>query len=69
MADPATREQLHRDVDALPESDLKRARSVVAEEPGEAEIGGVPKGWKTFPDGTPQPDWTALVREDRDRGH
>ena len=30
---------------------------------------GVPEAWKTFEDGTPQPDWTALIREDRDRGH
>jgi hypothetical protein len=69
MTGPGTREQLHRDVDALPEAELKRARLVVAEGPGEAAIAGVPAAWRTFPDGTPQPDWTAHVREDRDRGH
>lgn len=63
------REELRRDVDALEESELKRARLIVGEEPGEAEIAGLPEAWKTFPDGSPQPDWAALVREERDRGH
>jgi hypothetical protein len=64
----ATREQLHRDVDALPTPQVPKARIVVVEE-SDAEMVGVPESWKTFEDGTPQPDWTALIREDRDHGH
>jgi hypothetical protein len=26
----------------------------------------LPEEWKTFDDGTPQPDWVALLRETRD---
>lgn len=63
----ATREQLHREVDALSEPMVARARIVVVEE--EPEVVGLPEAWKTFEDGTPQPNWTALIREDRDRGH
>lgn len=66
----ATRDQLHREVDALPEPQVSRARIVVVDEP-EVEDGvvGLPEAWKNFEDGTPQPNWTALIREDRDRGH
>lgn len=46
---------------------VARARIVVVEE--EPEVVGLPEAWKTFEDGTPQPNWTALIREDRDRGH
>jgi hypothetical protein len=65
----ATREQLRREVDAIPEPKVSRARIVVVDE-SEVEDGvGLPEAWKTFEDGTPQPNWTALIREDRDRGH
>jgi hypothetical protein len=36
---------------------------------GEPETVGLPESWKTFDDGTPQPNWTALIRADRDHGH
>lgn len=26
----------------------------------------VPQEWRTFPDGSPQPDWARIVRESRD---
>jgi len=62
----ATREQLHREVDALPEPQVGKARIVVE---GEPEVVGLPAAWKSFEDGRPQPNWTALIREDRDHGH
>ena len=60
----ATRDQLHREVDALSESQVSRARIVLVDEPeGEADIVGLPDVWKTFEDGTPQPNWVALLHE------
>jgi hypothetical protein len=35
----------------------------------ELESVWIPESWETFEDGTPQPDWTALIRADRDNGH
>ncbi|MGH8328225.1 MAG: hypothetical protein ACRET2_15850 [Steroidobacteraceae bacterium] len=65
----ATREQLHRDVDALPAPQVSKARIVVVEESvGEDEMVGLPEAWKTFEDGTPMPNWVALLNESR-RGH
>lgn len=32
---------------------------------GEAEQLPIPDEWKTFPDGSPQPNWVRLLREDR----
>ncbi|MGA8745575.1 MAG: hypothetical protein WB507_06900 [Solirubrobacterales bacterium] len=62
----STREQLHREVDALAAPEVPRARIVVVPEPGEQdEMVGVPEGWKTFEDGTPQPNWVALLHESR----
>jgi len=43
----------------IEESDLDQ----VAGEPPEV---WVPEEWRTFPDGTPQPDWERLVRRSRD---
>jgi hypothetical protein len=60
----ATREQLHREVDALSESDVLRAQIIVVDEPeGEADVVGLPEAWKRFEDGTPQPNWVALRHE------
>jgi hypothetical protein len=60
----ATREQLHREVDALSESDVPRSRIIVVDElEDEADVVGLPEAWKTFEDGTPQPNWVALRRE------
>lgn len=62
----ATREELHREVDALPAPQVARARIVVVPEPEEGDdMVGVPEAWKTFEDGTPQPNWVALVHESR----
>jgi hypothetical protein len=35
------------------------------EEWGEPETVGLPESWKTFDDGTPQPDWLATLDEVR----
>lgn len=62
----ATREQLHKDVDALTEPEIMRARIVAVEEPdAEDDVVGLPEAWKTFDDGTPQPNWVALLHEAR----
>jgi hypothetical protein len=62
----ATREQLHREVDALSEPQISRARIIVVDEPeAEDDIVGLPVEWKTFEDGTPQPNWVALLHEAR----
>jgi hypothetical protein len=42
--------------------------STVDDEWGEPETVGLPESWKTFDDGTPQPDWLATLDEVR-RGH
>ncbi len=60
----ATLEQLHREVDALPDPQVPNARIVVVEETG-AEMVGLPDAWKTFEDGTPVPNWVALLHESR----
>jgi hypothetical protein len=39
------------------------------EEPDEDETVWMPESWKTFEDRSPAPDWTALIRADRDDGH
>ncbi len=62
----ATRDQLHREVDALPAPQVARARIVVVPEPEEADdMVGLPEAWKTFEDGTPVPNWVALLHESR----
>jgi hypothetical protein len=35
----------------------------------EDDVVGLRDRWRTFEDGRPQPDWAALIREDRDQGH
>lgn len=32
---------------------------------GEPEMAELPEAWKTFDDGTPQPNWVALLHESR----
>lgn len=63
----ATREDLHRAVDALENEQVPRARLVIEEE--DAGHAPLPEAWQTFEDGTPQPDWTAIIRADRDHAH
>lgn len=66
LARMATREQLHREVDALSEPQIPRARIIVLDEPeAQDDIVGLPEAWKTFEDGTPQPNWVALLHEAR----
>ncbi|MCL2770481.1 MAG: hypothetical protein FWD42_10300 [Solirubrobacterales bacterium] len=47
--------------------EVPRARLVV--ENTDLEHAPLPKVWRTFEDGTPQPDWTAIIRADRDYAH
>ena len=62
----ATRDQLHREVDELSEPQVPRARIIVVDEPeAEDDVVGLPEAWKTFEDGTPQPNWVALLHEAR----
>jgi len=66
LAGMATRDQLHREVDALSEPQISRARIIVVDEPeADDDIVGLPEEWKTFEDGTPQPNWVALLHEAR----
>lgn len=59
----AAREQLHRE-DILPAPQVPKARIVVVEEPeGENDMVDLPDAWKTFDDGTPQPNRVALLHE------
>jgi hypothetical protein len=66
----ATREQLHRQVDALDENRVAQARLLVEDDESaeEPDMVGLPEAWRTFDDGTPQPNWVALLHESR-RGH
>lgn len=66
----ATREQLHREVDALPAPQVSKARIVVVEEESESEWQTVPlpEGWGTMANGEPMPDVAAGVRRSRE-GH
>ncbi len=80
-----TKERLHELVDELSELEADDAlRMLIArlntlqangassesdEEIDEPVVVGLPESWKTFEDGTPQPNWTALIRADRDSGH
>jgi hypothetical protein len=64
------KEKLIRDVLDLDEAAASAARIVVLKEPesegeDEDDMVGVPEAWKTFEDGTPQPNWVALLHESR----
>ena len=76
----AKREQIEAALDVLPESELDPVLEFIVSRgdggngaSGESEdepvVVGLPESWKTFEDGTPQPNWTALIRADRDCGH
>jgi hypothetical protein len=65
----ATREQLHKDVDALPEPQVSKARIVVEDfedSDDAADMALIPDAWKTFEDGTSAPNWAAAVRRSRE---
>ena len=86
----ATREQLHKMIDDLPEAqvdpvaDILASRGENGDDPsatrgdiiddwdkqwGEPETVGLPESWKTFDDGTPQPDWVATLDAVRREHH
>jgi hypothetical protein len=60
----ATREELHRELDALPDPQVPKAR-IVVEEP-EPDVIGLPKGWGETLTGEPMPNVVAAVRRVRD---
>jgi hypothetical protein len=68
-----TREKAHALLDELPDEDvdeileLLEIRHEEQAEP-EPEMAELPEAWRTFEDGTPVPNWVALVHEAR-RGH
>jgi hypothetical protein len=68
-----TREKAHALLDELTDEDVKELiglmeiRQEEQAEP-EPEMAELPDAWKTFEDGTPVPNWVAMVREGR-RGH
>lgn len=63
----ATREQLHRDVDALPAPQVPKARIVVVEESeAESKMVPLPEGWGETLTGEPMPDVAAAVRRSRE---
>ena len=63
----ATREQLHRDVDALSAPQVSKARIVVVEEAeGSEMMAPLPEGWGETLTGEPMPDVAAAVRRSRE---
>jgi len=72
----AKREQIEAALDVLPDSELdpvlefivSRGENSASDEPDEPMVVGLPESWRTFEDGTPQPNWVAAVRRARD-GH
>jgi hypothetical protein len=68
-----TKERLHELVDELSEFEADDALRVLIERRRDGasteETAWMPDSWRTFADGTPQPDWTVLIRADRDNGH
>jgi len=65
----ATREDLHRAVDALDDERVARARLIVVDDDQpEPEMAPLPATWQTFDDGTPVPNWVALLDRSR-RAH
>jgi hypothetical protein len=59
------KEKLLRLVEDLPEKDIELILEFgeeLASDPGDVPI---PEAWKTFSDGTPQPDWLSMLRRQR----
>jgi hypothetical protein len=66
-----TREKAHALLDELSDAELDQVVRLIEvrhEEGADAEMAELPDAWRTFDDGTPQPNWVALLRESR-RGH
>ncbi len=62
----ATREQLHREVDALPAPKVAKARIVVMEESENSGMVPLPEGWGETLTGEPMPNVAAAVRRSRE---
>jgi hypothetical protein len=61
-----TREKAHALLDQLPDSEIEPVvEFIVSRGEGEPEMAELPEAWKTFEDGTPQPNWVALLHESR----
>jgi hypothetical protein len=56
-----TEEEAERALHALDGEPL----STIEDEPGDADVVGLPERWMTFEDGTPQPNWVAAIRRSR----
>jgi hypothetical protein len=39
--------------------------SAIGEDMSEPDVVGLPESWRTFEDGTPQPNWVAAIRRSR----
>lgn len=66
IEDMATRAELHRELDALPEPQVPKARIVVEETMSEPDVIGLPEGWGQTLTGEPMPNVVAAVRRVRD---
>jgi hypothetical protein len=60
----ATRAQLHREVDALDDERIAKARIVVEDD--EPEMAPLPEGWGETLTGEPMPNVVAAVRRSRE---
>jgi hypothetical protein len=60
----SAREELHAEVDALPEPDLPKAHIVVDED--ESDVVGLPDAWRETLTGEPMPNVVAAVRRVRE---
>jgi hypothetical protein len=58
-----TREELHKEIDALPEPELPRVRIVIEED--EPDVVGLPEDWGIMDNGKPVPNVVAAIRSSR----
>ena len=64
-----TREKAHALLDELPDSELDEVVKQLEdrhEGHDEPEMAELPEAWKTFEDGTPVPNWVAMLHETRE---
>jgi hypothetical protein len=59
------REKLLRLIEDLPEQDIELILEFGKELVADEEPVPIPEAWKTFSDGTPQPDWLSMLRRQR----
>jgi hypothetical protein len=63
------REKAHALIDELSDAELDEFVQQLNdrhEEPAEPEMAELPEAWKTFEDGTPVPNWVAMLHETRE---